>query len=188
MKYILVSDIFGRTKSLEKIASALPGDVELVDPYNAKMIDFKNETDAYAYFASEVGLDKYAENLLKAIHSVSEHVTLIGFSVGASAIWKISNQKKLNNISNAACFYGSQIRHYPDIAPLFPVYLIFPASEQHFSVSELIAGLSAKNNLEIQQVSFLHGFMNTHSQNYDPAGYSQFMHLLSNVPLTKAST
>jgi hypothetical protein len=33
MHQIIVSDIFGKTSALEKIADALPGDVDIFDPY-----------------------------------------------------------------------------------------------------------------------------------------------------------
>lgn len=181
MHHIIVSDVFGKTKALEEIASALSGRVEIVDPYSAELMGFKNETAAYEYFTSEVGLDAYAERLLEITQSVNSQIYLIGFSVGASAIWKISKQVKLKNISGATCFYGSQIRHHKDINPLFPVQLIFPATEQHFSVTKLIDELFAKENTQIQQVTFLHGFMNAQSKNYDQAGYKQFIQALCHL-------
>lgn len=185
MLHIIVSDIFGRTKALEKFASAFTNNFEIFDPYSSEMMDFANETDAYKYFTSEVGLDKYADSLSTKIKSVAKQVTLIGFSVGASAIWKISMQEQLENITTATCFYGSQIRNCRDINPLFPIQLIFPATETHFSVSDLIIDLSAKENVTIQQVAFFHGFMNTHSQNYDQSGYNQFTKELCNIPSDK---
>ncbi len=63
MRRIFVSDIFGRTPALEELASGIPGDVELVDPYDGKRMDFRNEAEAYRFFCSEVGLDKYTEQL-----------------------------------------------------------------------------------------------------------------------------
>jgi dienelactone hydrolase len=185
MLHIIVSDIFGRTKALEKLGSAISKNVEILDPYSSEMMEFSNEADAYKYFTSEVGLDKYAESLSKTIKSVSKQVTLIGFSVGASAVWKISMQRELANISSATCFYGSQIRNYRDINPLFPIQLIFPATETHFSVSELITDLSAIENVKIQQVAYFHGFMNTHSQNYDQSGYNHFTQAMCNAPFDK---
>ena len=178
MQNLIVSDVFGRTKALEKIASELSCAVDIFDPYGATNVNFKNESEAYSYFTAEVGLDKYTERLKKVIQTFSAQHNLIGFSVGASAIWRVSAQVEQKYISSATCFYGSQIRYHKNIHPTFPVHLIFPAAEEHFSVSKLITDLSGRKNTQIQQVSFNHGFMNRHSKNYDQSGYSQFMQRL----------
>ena len=178
MHRIIVSDIFGRTSALEKIAEVLPGYVDILDPYDSKYMGFSNEAEAYACFSSEVGLDTYAEKLSGIIAAQPKEIDLLGFSVGASAIWKISNQEESKNISSALCFYGSQIRDYIDITPKFPVRLIFPSSESHFLVSELIHSLEGKENVEIHRAEFLHGFMDSHSENFDQRGYDQFLKIL----------
>jgi len=123
MHRIIVSDIFGRTSALEKIAEALPGDVDIFDPYDTKHMGFSNKAEAYACFSSEVGLDTYTDKLSKKVAAQSKQIDLLGFSVGASAIWKISNQEESKNVSSALCFYGSQIRDHIDITPIFPVRL-----------------------------------------------------------------
>ena len=175
MKYLLVSDVFGRTNAIEKIASKLSGSVEIFDPYNSKNMGFKNEDEAYNYFITHVGLDEYADKLNTVTRSFPEQLNLIGFSVGASAVWKISSQKELKNISSATCFYGSQIRNEGDIQPLFPIQLIFPVTEEHFSVSKLIFDLSGRKNVKILHTSLYHGFMNSYSDNFNQAAYHQFI-------------
>jgi dienelactone hydrolase len=181
MHTIIVSDIFGKTAALDEIAASFSNDVEILDPYNSQIMDFSDETEAYGYFASEIGLDTYAEQLLEKVAIKEGPISLIGFSVGAAAIWKISHLAAASNISTAIGFYGSQIRHSPDITPLFPVKLIFPATEAHFSIPELIAALSKTDNVQIQQVASLHGFMNRHSQHFEPTAYVQFMKELSAI-------
>lgn len=173
MQTIIVSDIFGRTKALEKLASLLSSEVDIFDPYDSEIKGFANESEAYSFFTSEVGIDKYSEKLSEFVQSIESELKLIGFSIGAAAIWKISGQKNMDNISSATCFYGSQIRNFNQVVPLFPIKLIFPAFEEHFSVSELMATLSGMENVTIKQVPFLHGFMNQHSVNYDQRGYNQ---------------
>lgn len=182
MHRIIVSDIFGRTSALEKIAEALPGEVEILDPYDSEHMAFSSEAQAYAHFSSEIGLDAYTDMLSRTIASQNSLVSLIGFSVGASAIWRISEKKELKNISSAICFYGSQIRNYIDITPKFSIQLIFPSSESHFLVSELIHSLEGKDNIEIRRADYPHGFMNTHSENFYQSGYDQFMKTLCKVP------
>lgn len=178
MHWILVSDIFGRTSALEKIAEALPGKVDIFDPYDSKHMAFNSEAQAYAYFSSEIGLDAYTDMLSSKIASLTDQVSLVGFSVGASAIWRISEKKELENISDAICFYGSQIRNHIDITPIFPIQLIFPSSESHFLVSELIHSLEGKENIEIHRADFPHGFMNSHSENFYQRGYDKFLKAL----------
>ncbi|WP_340677545.1 dienelactone hydrolase family protein [Paraglaciecola sp.] len=185
MHQIIVSDIFGKTQALNEIAAGFAETVEIFDPYNAQVMDFKDETQAYVYFSSEVGLADYAQQLLKKLRTLSGEISLLGFSVGASAIWKIAGQTELKNVAGAKCFYGSQIRHYTDINPVFPVQAIFPSTELHFCVSQLIADLSGKKNVQIHQVTSEHGFMNRYSQNYDPVVYRQFIDALYNVPFNQ---
>lgn len=185
MHLIIISDIFGRTAALETFASEFSGKVEILDPYNSEIIEFACEDDAYSYFTTKVGLDAYAEKLSNKIKASTDHVTLLGFSVGASAIWKLSNEKNLSNVIGAVLFYSSQIRYYTDIEPLFPVCLVLPETEVHFSVPELIQSLKQKESVEIHHSSFLHGFMNYHSNNYNAAAYIKYTHALCNVPFNK---
>lgn len=175
MHTIIVSDIFGKTAALDEIAASCSDEVEVLDPYNAEVMNFNDEAEAYRYFISEIGLEAYTARLLGTITAKTGPIMLIGFSVGAAAIWKISHLAAASNVAAAIGFYGSQIRHSPDITPIFPVKLIFPAAESHFSISELITTLSNKDNVQIQQVTSLHGFMNRHSQNFDAKDYEQFM-------------
>lgn len=185
MHRIIVSDIFGKTKALEKIADRIAGIVQIFDPYNGKNMEFKREADAYAYFSSEIGIDTYAQKLSEKIKALTGPVDLLGFSVGASAIWQISQYSDLSNIVGATCFYGAQIRHYKDVSPLFPVLLIFPITEPHFSIPELIEVLEKKEEVQIIKTAFFHGFMNTLSQHFDQDAYCEFMQLLHNTPLNR---
>jgi dienelactone hydrolase len=181
MNTILVTDIFGKTAALAEIAANFSHEVEILDPYNAVEMNFSDEAEAYRYFISEVGLEAYATRLLERIMAKPSPIMLIGFSVGAAAIWKISHLAAASHIASAIGFYGSQIRYSADIVPSFPVKLIFPATEAHFSVSELIATLSNTDKVQIQQVTSLHGFMNRHSQNFDATDYEKFIKELSAI-------
>lgn len=167
MQNIIVSDIFGKTDALDELACNFSTLTEIHDPYDAKYMAFTSEQQAYDFFTKHSSLEQYSESLLKRIQSIKSPVNLIGFSVGASAIWKVSNNPIIHNIENAYCYYGSQIRNHVDIEPLFPINLIFPTLESHFSVTALMNNLRDKNNITIRQVPFLHGFMNEHSVNYN---------------------
>lgn len=182
MHRIIVSDIFGKTKALEIISESLTGKVEIFDPYDSVSLGLKSEDQAYSYFINEVGLDKYTENLATHIAGLNYPVSLLGFSIGASAIWKISANMKTNNVSGALCFYSSQIRNYKEISPNFPIQLVFPAFERHFSVSDLVLYLLQIKGVKSHQSKFLHGFMNYHSQNFNQEAYTQYLQALCNVP------
>jgi dienelactone hydrolase len=110
-----------------------------------------------------------------------EPVSLLGFSVGASIIWMNSALNNLPHVRGALCFYGSQIRNFSNINPRFPVSLVFPLSEKHFSVPELIDDLISKQNVQILQSPYLHGFMNYQSKNFDPLGHSQYLQIIKSV-------
>lgn len=182
---IVVSDIFGRTQALESFAANLVDSTEIFDPYGGIDHKFANETEAYQFFTSQITLEKYVRDLHEYLSNTSGPVKLIGFSVGASAIWRLSNGcggercDYLQRIVQADCFYGSQIRNHTEIEPTFPVQLVFPAKESHFSVSELIKELSDKPRVTIEQTDYFHGFMNPCSNSFDDKGYEEFVRRLT---------
>jgi dienelactone hydrolase len=174
MNIIIVADIFGKTPGLIKLGEELSVDF-IIDPYDGKFVNFDNEAQAYSYFTEHIGLDAYVEKLSQIIKQCSDDVILIGFSVGAAAIWRLSssNSEKIEKIvKHATCFYGSQIRHSTELLPTFDIKLIFPKSEIHFDVNELKLILADKAKVKVLQVDYLHGFMNPYSKNFNQAGYS----------------
>lgn len=180
MRLILVSDVFGLTPALFDLSKELGG-CSIIDPYKGQMMAFKNESEAYSYFIENIGISYYSSFLANAIDSMTEEVILIGFSVGASAIWKLS--EKVNNtlIKQAVCFYGSQIRNFTHIEPHFNIHLIFPSSEPHFDVLALQEQLANKVNVKANKVEYFHGFMNYYSKNYSEAGYKAHLNLLHSI-------
>ncbi|NVK75672.1 MAG: hypothetical protein HWE24_19540 [Oceanospirillaceae bacterium] len=174
---ILVSDVFGKTPALIKLSEELNARV-IVDPYNGVNMNFKNEAEAYSYFMEQVGLETYLSKLLEVIESIDTISTLIGFSIGASIIWKLSEKSSVKNIERGICYYGSQIRNFKEVNPSFEVELIFPKKESHFDVLELQSELSRKQNVKIIKTPYLHGFMNLYSTNYSPTGYVEQLNWL----------
>lgn len=181
MQRIIVSDIFGRTPALEEMASSISGTTRIVDPYGAGTKHFTCEEEAYSHFSATAGIHKYARTLSACVRSCDGPVTLIGFSAGASAIWKISGDVSLTNVAGALCFYGSQIRLHPEILPNFPITLVFPEKENHFSVSELIARLGNIPAISIHRSSLLHGFMNQYSENFNQSACEHYVKALADV-------
>ncbi|MFT7007206.1 MAG: dienelactone hydrolase [Colwellia sp.] len=177
MSIILVSDVFGITPALLKLKDKLGASI-IIDPYKGKSMAFNNETEAYSCFINTVGLDSYVSKVLKTLVSLNNQTTLIGFSVGASAIWRLPIKNEDHIIKQAFCFYGSQIRNFTKIEPCFKIHLVFPKSESHFDVSKLKKELTKKQNVITTQVEYLHGFMNYYSSNFNQIGYDKHVALL----------
>ena len=190
MNNVIVADIFGQTPALTALSDRVSAD-KIVDPYDGKIMSFDNEAQAYSYFTEHVGLDDYVDKLIQVIQECPEEVTLIGFSVGASAIWQLSastSKHKGKMAKGAICFYGSQIRHQTDLSPKFDIKLILPKNESHFDVCALQKLLDNKQRVTIIQVNYLHGFMNPHSNNFSQAGYAEYVALLQQGSLSIRTT
>lgn len=174
----LVADIFGRTRALETMGKQLSEtvpDIRIIDPYQGLDHSFGTEAGAYTYFTDRVGLACYASILADALADPGPDTVLIGFSVGASAIWSVSDRPSFRHIKKAFCFYGSQIRQYTGIRPRFDMELIFPEQEPHFDVDELIGILTAKDRVSCSKAPGLHGFMNELSPHFNPDSYAVFV-------------
>jgi len=177
----LVADIFGRTRALESIGQQLSEtvpDIRIIDPYQGLDHSFETEARAYAYFMDRVGLAPYASILTEALADPGPDTVLVGFSVGASALWSVSDRTFFRHIKKAFCFYGSQIRQYTGVQPRFDMELIFPEQEPHFEVDELIGILTAKDRVSCSKAKGLHGFMNELSPHFDPDSYAVYMESL----------
>ncbi len=192
MNLLIVSDIYGSTPELKTLVSKLASklfstttEAKIVDPYNGTAQQFKTQDHAYHYFTANIGLDTYTDLLKNEIQRSPSPVNLIGFSIGASAIWKLSDSDISSNIQQAICFYGSQIRHDTQLNPRFDIELIFPKKEPHFDVLPLSKELSIKQHVKCTFSNGQHGFMNELSPNFN---YNEFIGFLAYLEkcLTKA--
>jgi len=172
MKILLVTDVFGITPALNILADTLQVD-EIIDPYAGRNRAFEDEAQAYLAFSTEVGFDDYFTLLQHRVLAYTQPVIIIGFSVGASAIWRLSGSSQTGVIQRGICFYGSQIRNYSEIIPQFPVELIFPQYETHFDVCALQQKLLKKSQVKSKKIDYLHGFMNHYSTNYHQQAYDE---------------
>jgi len=175
MRKIVVSDIFGKTQTLDKLCKALGDDVDIIDSYGGKYMCFQTEEQAYEFFMANVGLKTYCDLLQSRLKKTPSPATLIGFSVGASAIWRISESLTTERVKRAVCFYGSQVRHLSEIIPNVVIEFIIPRHESGFSVDELVTCLSDKKNVVLHKTPYLHGFMNELSKNYNKLGYTKYI-------------
>ena len=186
MRLVAVTDIFGRTSCLEELLSALSAkyeSIEIVDPYEGVEIPFKDEDEAYDHFQQTIGLDGYIEKLSRYLINNGQYFKnhLLGFSVGASAVWAASGMPDIDKRTKGLCFYGSQIRNLLHVQPKIEMDLYFPKMEPGFNVDEVIATLAKKDKVYCFQTSYLHGFMNKKSKNFDEAGYTEYIGILNRI-------
>lgn len=183
-RIVIVSDIFGKTQALKKLCKAVISNVDVIDPYAGNYMDFRTEQEAYEFFMNNVGLSTYCDLLLSRLEKVPSPTNLVGFSVGASAIWQVSELLNTNKINRVVCFYGSQVRNLTEIKPNVVVEHLLPIHEPGYSISELASQLSRKENVVIHKTPYLHGFMNKLSKNYNKSGYATYIDWLREMVIT----
>jgi len=184
MKYIIASDIFGITDELVAFAAQLTQlkDLDIISPYESGEIAFKDERKAYQYFKEYIGLEGYTNKLSDHIQRSLEPVSILGFSVGASATWRINKNIDARKIMGALGLYSSQIRHYLSKPPNFPTTLVFPEQETCFDVEIAMFKLSKYQHVTCYQMPYGHGFMNYHSRHFNQDAFNLITRSLTNLP------
>ncbi|WP_171022249.1 hypothetical protein [Thalassotalea litorea] len=182
MQGFLITDIFGTTPAVHAMNDRLGGSLFIIDPYDGIAQNFTNETAAYQHFQQHVGVNRYADIIAGYLsQAANKDQILIGFSVGASALWRCLTQQPPKSLQGkslqtaALLFYGSQIRHMPVSVPCVPTNIVLPCSEPHFSISALATSLVDVENVNVTNSEYLHGFMNELSDNFDRQGYQQYL-------------
>ncbi|WP_448566134.1 hypothetical protein [Thalassotalea ganghwensis] len=180
MKHLIISDIFGLTKPLLSFAQQLDN-AEVIDPYNGLATGFKSESEAYHYFIEHCGHDQYLHRVNECFRTAKKPESVIGFSAGATALWRYIAQPDAPTFKQVTGFYSGQIRHYLSLAPRQPIKLIFPVKEQHFDVNEVITQLAKNRQITIEQCDFHHGFMNPCSAHFNQQGYAHYLQQLKQL-------
>jgi dienelactone hydrolase len=181
MKVLLLSDIFGQHLYLDNFTSSLTHSelITIVDPYQTQRFNFTDENHAYQTFITQCGHDNYAEKILNKLNSfVNEETIIIAFSAGAAATWRaIANLpiEKQTNIKHFIGFYPSQIRHHLNLHLNCPTTLFFPHQENHFLVDNVINTLQQKPLTNCIKTTYLHGFMNPQSVNFNPQAQLRYI-------------
>jgi len=179
---VVITDIFGKSSPLKRLCTNLQSNssnkIQVIDPYGGQFFDFTDEQHAYQHFTESGGVEAYAKILLHELTAELIPTKVIAFSVGASALWTLSENEQLSHVKQATCFYGSQIRYHQNIEPLFPIELIFPAHEIHFDVNELHDSVKDKEQVTTIKTTYLHGFMNELSSNFNLDGYHEYEKLM----------
>ncbi|QGY40561.1 dienelactone hydrolase [Pseudodesulfovibrio cashew] len=177
MRIMLVTEIWGRTPHVERLAAGLghaANRVSIIDPYGGYDPAFPSEEAAYDTFIGRCGHAAYAERVSEALAEADSPVCLVGFSAGAGAVWAAVCGDNAGRACGAIGVYGSAIRSMTDLDPKVPIELIFPEIEPHFDVAALVRSLRGKPNVSCRTVPQGHGFMNPLSVNYDEAACEQW--------------
>lgn len=119
-------------------------------------------------------MDLYARNAERQIASLTGPLHLLGFSAGASALWKAISRAPCPQVKKSWLFYSGQIRNLMECQPGCPVHFIFPRKEEHFEVDVVMRDLKGRPNLTLEKTTYLHGFMNPLSSNFNPHGLLEF--------------
>ncbi len=129
---------------------------------------YEQEAAAYAHYM-KVGFETAAAEaaaLAARLAGRCRRLYLVGYSAGATVAWLLSGRP---GFAGAVGYYGSRIRDYPGVTPAGPVLLLFPQSEEAFSVPDLVGKLAAKDGVQVHVLPGRHGFADRRSPNYDAA-------------------
>jgi len=185
MFILIVTDIFGLTQDMKSFASKLviqAGDnYKIIDPYNEIEQNFCDEDEAYQAFMDTCGHQSYSQKVIQAIEQLTDETLVIGFSAGASAIWKsidiknLTTEIKHQKVKHFVGFYPSQIRNQLDVTPYCDVTLLFPKSEEHFNLEDTLQALSKKSDVYYRKSIYEHGFFNPLSKNFSQTATTYFL-------------
>ena len=166
-RLLVAADIYGITPALRALTADLGAKAEWLSPWDGEGCPQVTEQAAHAAFVAGPGLEAYAERI--ALAAAGEAVTLVGFSVGATAAWLFAAEQQCHSGSRLVLFYGSRIRHYLDLRPRCRVEAIFAEREAAFDPQAVAAAIASETVRTVVVPGSAHGFMNALSPGYDAA-------------------
>lgn len=164
-RLLVAADIYGVTPALRALAADLGGEAEFLSPWEGEGSPFATEQASHAAFVAGPGLEAYVERI--ALAAAGKPVTLVGFSVGATAAWLFAAGRHCDPESRLVLFYGSRIRHYLDLRPRCRVEAIFAEHEAAFDPRAVAAAIASETVRTEVVAGASHGFMNALSPGYD---------------------
>ena len=141
MKIIIATDIHGINDELRALFQDLGQEIKFLSPWPGEGSPYDNEQEAVAAFQAANGLEKYQQQIAKETDNAP--AILIGFSVGATALWLHSSSQLCHPQSRAHLYYEASFQ---------PANIIANLTHPHVNCT-IIAGTR-------------HGFMNPHSPNF----------------------
>ncbi|WP_445495664.1 hypothetical protein [Photorhabdus sp. SF281] len=131
MKFIFLTDIHGISNHVKLIAKRLGGEVSLISPYERENKIPKNKDAMYKYFHNVSSIDEYTCKVRDTLTYINTPVILVGFSIGATVAWRLSNDRDLS-VQHFICIFGSRIRDYLDVKSIKSTSLFFSNDEKYF--------------------------------------------------------
>lgn len=181
---VVLHEIYGVNKYIISVCKYYKGlgyDVVCPNLLNtAKTYSYEEEQEAYKNFVENVGFKAAAEKVKSLILKLKKEynkVFLLGFSIGATIAWILSDEDKLCH--SITGYYGSRIRSYKQINPRCKALLIFSEDEKSFSIDELIGSLKEKKNVQIHVLKGSHGFNDKFSKKYNELSYEKALSLVT---------
>lgn len=183
---ILLHEIYGVNQHILDKAhefSRLDFDVYCPDMYgDGSVYDYAESDMAYNRFTNSIGVERASENLLQELEQISsdyESSILIGFSIGASVAWLLSQCPYFVKI---ICIYGSRIRDYLSVVPIADVSLCFAKEEKSFEPRALAEKLNKIESInDIYLLDGTHGFADPYSSNYNSESAGKLMEIIKNL-------
>ncbi|MBO0410190.1 dienelactone hydrolase family protein [Enterococcus hulanensis] len=132
----------------------------------SELFTYEQSDEAYEAFKRSKFDEKLIliEEIIIKLKESYTKVFIIGYSVGATLAWCISQNPLLDGI---VCYYGSRIRDYLYIRPECPSLLIFSEKESSFSPHTIVQTLKKKTNSQVFLLSGKHGFLDPFNHNYN---------------------
>lgn len=168
-KILLVTDIFGESAQLRDTLARIGVHAVIVSPY-AECRSFANEADAYQAFLAVGGLDAYYRHLVQIVTQIpaDDLPLMIGFSAGASALWRFicsAHAHEFSNNTDAWLYYGGQIRHELALAPKLSTVMRW-SLETQFDVWPCHQAMLNKPLVDSAVLPYPHGFINPQSKGF----------------------
>lgn len=122
--------------------------------------------EAYDFFQNDVGDKAYIqlEKITERIRLKYKRLFLVGFSVGATIAWIVSESGLYDGIVS---YYGSRIRDNLHIQPKCRSLLIFAEQETSFVPKQIEEKLKMKTGVTVHILQGNHGFLDSFSENYN---------------------
>lgn len=166
MQIIIATDIHGVTDGVRALFENFDQHpLRFLSPWDRDENPYPTEQEAVKAFHAEQGLLRYQQKIAKVAGGAP--ALLIGFSVGASALWHYASSDECHGDSRAVMYYGSRIRDHLTLVPRCKSSLIFAEHESAFAPHLIVDQLRSMDRDCTLIAGTAHGFMNPHSPHFD---------------------
>lgn len=161
MRIVVAADIHGVHAPLRALFHGLGAPVTFVSPWDGEGSPFASEQEAATAFHAQDGLARYQQAIAAA--AGPSPACLIGFSVGATALWLHAGSAHCHPGSHAFLYYGSRIREHTGVLPRCAVSAVFAEVEPAFTPAAVARQIASAGVACTVLPGTRHGFMNPRS-------------------------